>query len=109
MTELNWCYENHANLSLQLFANKFGYSSKATANVQYHNILHSKKMAKVPNIKELKRAYSTWTGSCLEAAYWRDKSLEETRKDTTAGLTESALRSMKRLGANEEKMISQRR
>ncbi|KAI8140979.1 hypothetical protein BJV82DRAFT_184486 [Fennellomyces sp. T-0311] len=100
MQEIQWCFEKRAKLSLKVFADHFGYMDKTTANSRYINILQSAVM--VEKGAQLMNDFKTWKGSSHELDYWRNKSVEEARKDTAAGLTKTSLRSMKRIGENEE-------
>lgn len=108
-TLASWCLTNADTLSLKSFVDKFGHTNKEEANRQYWNILNSKALSHLKNIKELKSDFSLWKDSRNEARFWQSLTTEDVREDTYASLKKNMLQILKKMGEEEQEKTCNRR
>lgn len=87
-------------LSLEVFAQKFGYKNKCNANNRYNDILHSDKFSSCDQIRQLIDNFQKYKGTAKEEAFWKRMELEEKELEVQHELELDGLENAKHFGLN---------
>lgn len=99
-TDLDWALRNAHMLSLEVFAQKFGYKNKRNANNRYNDILHSDRFSSCDQIRQLIDNFQKYKGTAKEEAFWKRMELEEKKLEVQHELELDGLENVKHFGLN---------